>query len=812
VMAVNDKDLEWFRSIVGKNADKMEIRKSDVVYVPPQKNIIGNAEYRYIPQKKYLSLDRDTALKMAEIMEKQSIRFSGRVSANGKTTLTISQPDFEKVSKIKDSVIAMRKQFAKDEKADEIIGNKAYRNIQSKHYFHSKMKPEEYKEIQPFLDESAEYSGLIRDGKVIFTVEKDDAHTFYQALESSHREAEIYRNLADSGLSEAHFSQLKNIIHKVAVNDVSLSLENFFDQRYSNEQFSQMKQLTENYLEQSPFERMGKDSVLSDMLKVKNDFDIGIEMADYFSEHSYSDEQKALITEMFMNNEPRSFIDAIDESFTTADIQKYNEILHDNKIASEITDFLKNHKQAEPEKSKKLYDVFIYDSESKTNQPMRCEADNEREAREIGNTYIRQWNLPDAEITDIREVQLEREKSLTMHEVGNFYEMYGKDAEIVSNILGLNITPKNGESMVGFPDFKKDDYADKLKNAGYDVEVEEVSQKAVKMTLYHGTTHDFDTFKPDYRGAIWADTDFTKAENYAGNMHESKVLTCEAELKNPAHFTFGTAENWDIDSTIHEAKSNGHDSAFIDFKFQAQDNDFYKFALEKYPDEKASKILSSISGASSDDALEGETISEFAKRMAENDNLTHSYAAVFDPELIKIVDKTSVYEKAESGLESDVKKTDNFSDIDTDQIKETPEKTAPEDADIEEDEPLFADADVIEEIEKSERAEDDKPFQNSYGEQMSLFGFDEPIQQKKTEKPKSEFAKGPVVDGVQVYNALAAEIDRGTGFVDGKLRVQDFYEEQNPSIQQLADFLKKEYGTGGHSGEGNISLVNTVKF
>lgn len=48
-MAVNDKDLEWFRSIVGKNADKMEIRKSDVVYTPPQKNIIGNSEYRYIP-------------------------------------------------------------------------------------------------------------------------------------------------------------------------------------------------------------------------------------------------------------------------------------------------------------------------------------------------------------------------------------------------------------------------------------------------------------------------------------------------------------------------------------------------------------------------------------------------------------------------------------------------------------------------------------------------------------------------------------------------------------------------------------------
>ena len=71
------------------------------------------------------------------------------------------------------------------------------------------------------------------------------------------------------------------------------------------------------------------------------------------------------------------------------------------------------------------------------------------------------------------------------------------------------------------------------------------------------------------------------------------------------------------------------------------------------------------------------------------------------------------------------------------------------------------------------------------------FGDPEPLTASKPapEKPKSEFAKGPVVDGVQVYEALAAEIDRGTGFVHGKLRVQDFYEEKHPTIQQLADFL-----------------------
>ncbi len=93
------------------------------------------------------------------------------------------------------------------------------------------------------------------------------------------------------------------------------------------------------------------------------------------------------------------------------------------------------------------------------------------------------------------------------------------------------------------------------------------------------------------------------------------------------------------------------------------------------------------------------------------------------------------------------------------------------------------------------------------GNQLSLFG-NEPEKKEKKQKPKSEFASGPLVDGVQVYEALAAEIDRGTGFVDGKLRVQEYYENSHPTTNQLADCLKKEYGVGGHSGEGKISFVD----
>lgn len=116
------------------------------------------------------------------------------------------------------------------------------------------------------------------------------------------------------------------------------------------------------------------------------------------------------------------------------------------------------------------------------------------------------------------------------------------------------------------------------------------------------------------------------------------------------------------------------------------------------------------------------------------------------------------------------------------------------------------------EVSASQIFDTEKEFSNTNGEQLSFLGEPEPLITEKEEK-KSEFSPGPIVDGVQVYEALYAEIDRGTGFVDGKIRVQEFYEKMrsqpnHPTIKELADCLKKEYGTGGHSGEGNISLVD----
>ena len=56
-------------------------------------------------------------------------------------------------------------------------------------------------------------------------------------------------------------------------------------------------------------------------------------------------------------------------------------------------------------------------------------------------------------------------------------------------------------------------------------------------------------------------------------------------------------------------------------------------------------------------------------------------------------------------------------------------------------------------------------------------------------------------------NLIHNEVMRGTGFEDGKFRVEEFY-KTNPAKKDFVDFLKKEFGIGGHSGDGPVRFTN----
>ena len=354
VMAVNDKDLNWLKQISGK--ENLFTKKSDVSYIPPQKNIIGNAEYRYIPDKNFISCDRDTALKIAEIMAKNNIQFSGRIYPSGKATLTVSGANFADVQAIQQNVTNMRKQFAKAGKADEIIGNKAYRDIQNKNFYYSKLSPEQYQKIKPFIDTNVNYSGLIRNGKVTFTVEKEDSAMFLRALENAQREVGIIEKLQKNGLDNEKINRLSAIIHRFAVDDIHESLDNFFTPNLDENQFSKMISLVNDYLSQAVSERYGEFSGLNKILDFKNEIDRNAELNEFFSEHNFSDEQKLAISEMFAVDDSVVRLNVIDETFLPEEIYDYYDILHNHLEASDVTIFLENRRKMAVEREK-IYEL-----------------------------------------------------------------------------------------------------------------------------------------------------------------------------------------------------------------------------------------------------------------------------------------------------------------------------------------------------------------------------------------------------------------------------------------------------------------------
>ena len=337
-MAVNDKDTDWLRNILGN----VSITKSNRPYSPPEKNIFGSAEYRYIPQKEYISADRDLVLKMAEIMKARGMQFSGRVYPSGKGTLTVSHADLFAVRNIRDEVVNMRKQFASPDKAQE-VGNRDYRANRDTHYYMSKLTPEQFREVKPFLETSVSYHAVVRDGKVAFAVDKENAPAFHRALENAVRETNMLRKMADLGLPMEQNIALSPVVHRLAVEDMQLDLADFFDSRYDEAQFGEMLSLVNAYIAQAPAERYGENSKLTDMLEAKSSFDRSIDLSDFFSGHDFSDEQRAAITAMFVGDVTRGQIDSIDETFTAEDIQAYDEILHNALQESDIEDFLAEH-------------------------------------------------------------------------------------------------------------------------------------------------------------------------------------------------------------------------------------------------------------------------------------------------------------------------------------------------------------------------------------------------------------------------------------------------------------------------------------
>ena len=188
--------------------------------------------------------------------------------------------DISQVSAIQDAVKDMRKPMIQNSRqaSQEIIGNRPYREIQNRQFMISPLTPDKYHKIEPKLYErGAEFSGLIRDGKVMFTTEKEDAPHFQAILRQTICENQILENLQNMGLDNQQIQALSSSIEIAARNNMANVIENYVSKDYDITQLGTMNDLLIGYLDQSDSSQFLDNSRQLDLLlSAKQEFDLQI--------------------------------------------------------------------------------------------------------------------------------------------------------------------------------------------------------------------------------------------------------------------------------------------------------------------------------------------------------------------------------------------------------------------------------------------------------------------------------------------------------------------------------------------------------
>ena len=335
IMAVNDGDIAHLQRIVGD--DNFQTTKSNRPYNPPMKNIIGNTPYRDIYPKEYINLDRDTALKLAQVLEKEGIHYSGRIYPNGKATLTVSRNDLKFVENLKENLYNQRKHYTENIPCEDIVGNTDYHEIANRKIIFSDYTREQFQEHEPFIGNQIEYAGVIQNSKIMFMTEEQNETNFRNLLKRANNIVTIRHECERKNLSEEQINSLQELIEKCAEKQNFSCIPAFFDARYSAEQFQQMKQAVSSYLDKAQIPE------ISELQSLKAEFDKQADLNDFFAHHDYDDEQKVAISENYDLIQSISAFELIDESFNPDLISEYFAILRSSGY-EDAEKFVESHR------------------------------------------------------------------------------------------------------------------------------------------------------------------------------------------------------------------------------------------------------------------------------------------------------------------------------------------------------------------------------------------------------------------------------------------------------------------------------------
>lgn len=725
MIAVNSYEIDHFKNVTGLDESLCRLQKSGKEHIPQDKNVIGNTDYKYIPQKSYISEDRETILKMAELANKANISFSARIYPSGKGVMTVSQADISQISAIQDAVKVMRKPMIQNSRqaSQEIIGNRPYREIRNRQFMISPLTPDKYHKMEPKLYErGAEFSGLIRDGKVMFTTEKENAPHFQAILRQTICENQILENLQNMGLDNQQIQALSSSIEIAARNNMANVIENYVSKDYDITHLGTMNDLLIGYLDQSDTSRfLDNGRQLDLLLSAKQEFDLQIAQR----EELISAEEIIL---------PESPVIATTEDYLADKAQSTE--LSDLDIAKQhIADYYDREFGELTEFSDFSNISLAYTTDEEHNLPIQVYADLEQYKLifEYDGNVVR-----DEQYNTLSEMN---ENALSVLDFNDLVSL--SDDEIAS------VIPTKASDLP----FK----------VGDDIE-------------FQGKEWHIDSINED-RGRIMLSRD-------TGNviMPQEGLETFLSEVVESVNHHAG------IENLEQSDTEKVHESIVDTDTLDTADK---SIANEKEPEQKFGLLTFDVyiydreSGTNSPMRCQ-------AKNTAEAKKIADEYIKRWNLVDAEITDVQLVAPEKEL-------------------VKDEPITEKSSETEISDDAPLF-DEKAIADAGLGFVADDKefKPFGNGKQEyeQLTLFGESEPVSPSAPAQTVSPVQYGEPIADVDRFQELHKEIMRGSGFENGKFRIEAFFQENHPSTQEFADFLKNEYGTGGHTADGNIFSVD----
>lgn len=725
MIAVNSSEIDHFKNVTGLDESLCRLQKSGKEHIPQDKNIIGNTDYKYIPQKSYISEDRETILKMAELANKANISFSARIYPNGKGVMTVSQADVSQISAIQDAVKAMRKPTIQNSRqaSQEIIGNRPYREIRNRQFMISHLTPDKYHKMEPKLYErGAEFSGLIRDGKVMFTTEKENAPHFQAILRQTICENQILENLQNMGLDNQQIQALSSSIEIAARNNMANVIENYVSKDYDITQLGTMNDLLIGYLDQSDTSRfLDNGRQLDLLLSAKQEFDLQIAQREELVSAEEIDfpESPAIATaEAYLADKAQS------TELSDLDIAKQHIADYYDREFGELAEF------------SDLSNISLaYTTDEEHDLPIQVYADLEQYKLifEYDGNVVR-----DEQYNSLAEMN---ENALSVLDFNDLVSL--SDDEIAS------VIPTKASDLP----FK---VGDDIEFQGKEWHIDSINEDRGRIMLSRDTGNvimpqeGLETFLPEV---------VESANRHAGieNLEQSDTEKVHESIVDTD--TLDTA-----DKSIANGKEPEQKSGLLTF-------DVYIYDRE--------------SGTNSPMRYQ-------AKNTAEAKKIADEYINRWNLVDAEITDVQLVAPGKEL-------------------VKDEPITEKSSETEISDDAPLF-DENAIADAGLGFVADDKefKPFGNGKQEyeQLTLFGESEPVNPSTSAQTTAPVQYGEPVADVNRFEELHKEIMRGSGFEGGKFRIAEFFQENNPSNHEFADFLKNEYGTGGHTADGNIFSVD----